>query len=186
MSNLSDAELVRLSLLGDKDAFGELIRRHQGTVMAVCTWRDADMCDIEDAAQETFLRAFRGLSGLKDPSRVGAWLVGIAQHVARDRARAASRNREIGAGNETLDGREGRHGRPDLSPEENEELAMVLRVLAELDESHRAVVAMRYFEGLSSREIAERLGEPRSTVRSRLHYAFQRLRSALAVRRAGP
>jgi RNA polymerase sigma factor (sigma-70 family) len=79
----SDAELLEASRRGEHDAFAALIERYQGVVSAVSYSRTGDRALSEDVAQDTFIAAWRQLGQLREPSRLRAWLCGIARNLAR-------------------------------------------------------------------------------------------------------
>jgi RNA polymerase sigma-70 factor (ECF subfamily) len=180
----SDAELVRKTLAGDREAFGKLVERHRRTVFALSVQRGFQQSEADDLAQETFVRAFKSLAYLQDPEQFARWLYGIAGHVAADAARARKRRREGGNVEDAPDlaALEDRHEHGDA----DQETERVFRAMAELPEEQRLVLTLRYLEGLSPKEIAERLGQPRGTVRSRLHHALAFLQQAFGLKvRAG-
>ncbi|MCW8133742.1 MAG: sigma-70 family RNA polymerase sigma factor [Planctomycetota bacterium] len=176
----TDAELVRQTLQGDRDAFGRLVERHRRTVYALALQRGFQPAEAEDVAQEVFIKAFTGLRSLKDPALFERWLYGIGGHVMADAARARKRR---GIEQPGLDERSDAAVRA-APPQDRaalrlgEETEEVVRALRSLNEDQRLVVTLRYMHGLSPKQIAERLGEPRGTVRSRLHHALAFLQSA--------
>src|SRR4051812_30814148 len=89
---MTDAELVRNTLAGSRDAYAEIARRWAARVTAIChsRVRRADVAD--DLAQETLLRGYRALSSLSDPSKVGTWLMGIAMRASLDWLKASERS----------------------------------------------------------------------------------------------
>lgn len=178
----SDAQLVHATLAGDREAFGALVDRHRRAVFALALQRGLQPAEAEDVAQEVFIKAYRSLGELKQPDAFARWLYGIASHVGADQARVRQRrHRESG-----LDGLD----EPAAPPHDRvtqalgEERERILRALGELDEAKRVVITMRYLEGLTPKEIAERLGEPRGTVRSRLHHALSYLQAAFGTVRS--
>src|SRR5512141_682339 len=76
--NLTDEELVELAVSGDPDAFGEIVRRWERKIFALCFGMLGREDDAADAAQETFISAFRSLSGFRGEARVSSWLHRIA------------------------------------------------------------------------------------------------------------
>ncbi|MGD0089258.1 MAG: RNA polymerase sigma factor [Planctomycetota bacterium] len=178
----SDAELVQKTVGGDREAFGKLVDRHRRTVFALAVQRGFQQAEADDLAQEVFVKAYKGLGALQEPERFTAWLYGIASHVCADAARARRRHR----GEASLD------SAPEMEADAVEfaaldldvgrEDAAVLRALGELPEEQRLVLTLRYLEDLSPKEIAERLGEPRGTIRSRLHHALSYLHVAFGSR----
>ncbi|MCZ7646036.1 MAG: RNA polymerase sigma factor [Planctomycetota bacterium] len=180
---LSDADLVRQTLSGDREAFGKLVERHRRTVYALALQRGFQAAEAEDTAQEVFVKAFRGLDALQDPTMFPRWLYGIAGHVFADAARARRRRRQ--REEPGLDGapEPAEFHRPADALGLEEDTAAVLGALEGLAEEQRVALTLRYLEGLSPREIAERLGEPRGTIRSRIHHALRFLRESFG---AGP
>ena len=168
----SDAELVRAARRGDREAFAALAVRYERAAWA-SAWRVLrDEHAARDAAQEAFLLAYRGLAGLRDPSRFGPWLLRIgrreAVRMARSR-RSAAPIEEAGDEPARADGWGG------LSPESEELLAAV----AALPDHERLVVVLRYIEGRPVAAIAAAIGRPVGTVTKRLSRAVGRLRLTL-------
>src|SRR5215212_1420103 len=95
---MTDAELVRATLAGSRDAYAEVARRWAARVTAIChsKVRRADVAD--DLAQETLLRGYRALATLSDPAKVGTWLMGIAARAALDWLKAKERSTVLFSG----------------------------------------------------------------------------------------
>src|SRR3954454_24840102 len=95
---MTDAELVRASLAGSRDAYAEIARRWAPRVTAVChaRVRKADVAD--DLAQETLLRGYRALQTLSDPEKLGTWLMGIAHRASLDWLKARERSTVVFSG----------------------------------------------------------------------------------------
>lgn len=93
-----DACVVRAVLGGDVSAYARLYDRHARLVRAICFDATGDLCHAQDLSQETFFRAYRRLSGLRDPSRFAAWLVGIARLVCKEWRRGRLRDRHLYVG----------------------------------------------------------------------------------------
>src|SRR5829696_7764055 len=87
----SDAELVTASRRGDGEAFGRIVRRYQGMVTGLIYAACGDLHRSEDLAQETFVSAWKSLSGLREPAKLPAWLCQVARHRLLDDARSDSR-----------------------------------------------------------------------------------------------
>ena len=181
----TDSELVRHTLRGDRDAFGRLVERHRRTIYALALQRGFQAAEAEDVAQEVFIKAFRGLGALKEADLFERWLYGIAAHVMADAARARKRRfHEESTPDSDLERLADDSGAPpyDRVPLSlGEETSRVLDALGALSEEHRVVVTLRYMHGLSPKEIAARISEPRGTIRSRLHHALLHLQKALGV-----
>jgi RNA polymerase sigma-70 factor, ECF subfamily len=131
--------------------------------------------DAEDVAQEALLRAYRRFERLRDRTRFRAWLVRIAFRLAIDRARSSKR-REV---RETL----WSESAPGPSTEDlaatSEFQAHLNRAMDELPEKHRLVLLLAAIEGHSVEEVAEMLGLPMGTVKSRLFFARKQLAEKL-------
>jgi RNA polymerase sigma factor (sigma-70 family) len=174
----SDAELVSRTLSGDREAFGKLVDRHRRTIFALALQRGFQAAEADDLTQEVFVKAYKSLGGLQDHASFSRWMYGIAGHVLADAARTHKRHRHEVA----LD------SAPEIAVENAPQVEIgrdttdVMRALSELPEDQRLVLTLRYLEGLSPKEIAERLGQPRGTVRSRLHHALNFLQLAFGFK----
>jgi hypothetical protein len=82
--SVTDTDVIRAVLAGDRSSFGELYKRHARWVRAVLYDACGDLTQAQDLTQEVFLRAFRGLGNLRDQNRFGPWLMGIARTVGMD------------------------------------------------------------------------------------------------------
>jgi len=87
----TDVELVAASRQGNRDAFGQIVRRYQGLISGLIYSSCGDLSASEDIAQETFLAAWKSLSGLREPEKLPAWLCQIARHRMLDQRREAVR-----------------------------------------------------------------------------------------------
>lgn len=170
MSVGREHELVDAALAGDPAAFAALVAPTRGRMIAV-TARIVGADDAEDVVQETLIRAFLGLSRLREPERFDAWLTAVAINVAKMwlRSRAASLARAAAAAGA---------GRP--SADDREMLEVVREALEVLPAGQRDVVLMHYIDDLSCAEIADVLGTTAAAVRVRLHRARNELRRELA------
>ena len=181
---VSDAALVADVLEGNTEAFGELVNRYKNLVASFVAARVAAM-EVEDLAQDTFLRAFRMLASLRDPAAFSSWLLGIASHVCvdwhRSRRRMASLDDE-GAqepGADALVPHRSPVERPDAEAEQQEAARLLLESLDRLPEAYRVTLVLKHMDGLSCQEIAERQGLALGTVTSRLARAYKLLRDRL-------
>jgi len=167
--------LVARSQRGDKEAFGELVRRYQRLVVSIAYRMSGDATLAEDAAQDAFLRAWQQLSRFeyRGAGSFRAWLCRIATNVTTDRLRKAHPTVALEA--LPLPG----GVRPDEVHLRGEEAQAVRAAILRLPEASRAALILREYEGLSYREIAEALNIPIGTVMSRLNYARRRLREEL-------
>ena len=179
--NCDDALIARVRT-GDQEAFAALIERHKRMVYNLAYRFLGNAPDAEDAAQETFLRAYTRLATYVPDGRFGAWLGAICSHWCIDTMRARGRRVQTVAL-----GRVPECDRFVSRVEGPEELTLrragrdeMQRLLAGLPTSYRAVLVLRYYQELSYAEIAETLGEPVSTVRMRLFRARNQLGTIVA------
>ena len=167
----SDQELIAAVLVGRRSAFADLVRRYERTVRAVTVGVLRDHHAAEDAAQETFVAAYRRLGTLRDTSAFGSWLTTIARRRAIDMARRTHRQVPLDAAGEVPaaagDGR--------LDEQSERLLAEVMR----LPEGQRVATMLRHFDGHSVQEIADIMGRPVGTITKLLSRAHQRLRRRL-------
>jgi RNA polymerase sigma-70 factor, ECF subfamily len=153
---------------GDREALASLVREHYALVFRFCARRLGDEAGA-DAAQETFVTMQRRLRHFGGRSSFETWLLGIAHNECRAKARSSRLDPlpleawvEVAAPTDRADDREA-----------------LRQALAALSVDHREVVVLHELDGLRYAEIAEILGIPEGTVKSRLHHAFLNLRAAL-------
>ncbi len=164
-----DAELVARVLAGDdRRAFAELVRRHQSAVRGLLRrLAPADPALADDLAQETFLRAYRGLAGWRGGARFSTWLYRIAWNAWASHARRPPPP-EAPAPEAPRPPDEAALARRDLE-----------RALADLREEERVAIALAYGEGLTHEEAAAVLGWPLGTLKTHVARAKKKLRSLL-------
>jgi RNA polymerase sigma-70 factor (ECF subfamily) len=136
--------------------------------------------DVDDLAQEVFLRAWKRLGELREPGRFTGWLARIAVNAAHDfHRRAAVRPRP--SSHDAEGAREPEAGGPpgDRRIVVEEEFARALEAIGDLDPRSQAAVALRFLEGLPVKEIAERLGDSPAATAMRLTRALRALRKRL-------
>jgi RNA polymerase sigma-70 factor (ECF subfamily) len=174
----SDAELARKCRDGDPGAWRELVGRFSPLVYRLTLRMLRSTVEAEDASQKTFLRVHRSL-GTYDPGRpLGAWISRIAYHVALRRlGDSSARGLADVEPDELRD--EGAAG-PEDGAEARETESLVDEALDRLSAQDRALVTLRYREGLSDAELAEATGMPVGTVKTRLFRARALLRRLLA------
>jgi RNA polymerase sigma-70 factor (ECF subfamily) len=147
--------------------------RHAGALYGFALRRLGDRAAAEDAVQDALVAAWRHQSQF-DPARGSErqWLFGITRNIVADRRRRDRRRglRIVATVDEGVD---------DDDLERVVEVSLVVDALAGLTPEHRSAIVAAYYEGLSTAEIAQRLGVPPGTVKSRLHYGLQALRTSL-------
>lgn len=177
--NGSDDDLVRRVVRGDTQAFGLLVERHTPVVYRIVRRMSSDRAEAEAITQEAFLRAWEGLKRSKDVTAFLPWLIRIAVNVARD-VWKKSRPLDFAdlPGEEVHQLGDSRMG-PEQIVDEDEVLRRLAKEVQALPHAYRMVIALRYEAEMSYEEMAEALGLPLNTVRTRLHRAKDRLRLAL-------
>ena len=168
-----DAELHRDALDGGPERFAPIVRRYQDAVFGVALARLRDFHAAEDVAQQVFVDAFQRLGGLKDPSRLGAWLRAIAIHKCIDRVRRPSGQ----AAN--WDQRVSDQPRPDQTAQRRELRQRVLAAIGRLSDAQRETTTLFYIDGYSVQDVAAMQAVPSGTVKRRLHDARERLKEQL-------
>lgn len=173
-----DSALVQRTLEGDRGAFGALVRRHQRLVFRIVGGFLRDRAEVEDVAQDVFVRAFLALPGFRPGAPFGPWVAQIATRASYDRLRRRRRAREVGW--------------EDLSPAQQraaEELAagtppedrsaardLAERALARLAPKDRQALILAEAQGFTPAEVAQALGCSSLAARVRLHRARRAMR----------
>ena len=185
----SDTDLIAETLQGRTAAFGELVVRYQDRLFGTLATMLSSPEDARDVAQEAFIQSFQKLSSFRGQSAFYSWLFRIAlncsvDHHRRQRRPVASIDavREL-TGDEPTDGHPDSHPAAALERSENQEL--VQSALRELTPEYRTVLVLKELEEMKYEEIAEIVGCPVGTVRSRIHRGRSELRIILA-RKLGP
>lgn len=164
---------------GDREAFTELVRRYERPLYAFALRLGGDRTAAEDLFQETWLRVFRGRGTYHAGRRVSPWLHGIMLNAWRDTRPRGSEEPLSPEGAEGSPVSAWGAQDPARSPDEallaREQEQQVLGALAHLPEEQRVVVLLRHYQGLRLAEIAQVLGCPVGTVKSRLHGALKTL-----------
>ena len=168
-----DGDLIEAARNGDRAAYVDLIRVRQDRLFATAQRILRDIDRAEDALQDALVIAWRDLRGLRDPDRFDAWLQRVVINVCIAQA-TRERRRTSNLRVLPVDGPAG----PDdmLSVADRDQLDRGFR---RLPPDQRAILVMRHYLGYSPSEIAETLGIPDGTARSRLHHAHRAMRAAL-------
>ena len=171
---LTDKECVERCRDGHPEDFGQLVDRYQKPLYSWLASRVRDDRQAEEAAQESFVRAFTSLKKLRKPESFYSWLLGIAGRVAKEQFRSLEHSRREREAAETMTA--------DAPARDEDEDYPLEEAMAVLPESHRQMILLRYYEGLSCQETATRLGVPLGTVTKTLSRAYALLRQELAAR----
>jgi RNA polymerase sigma factor (sigma-70 family) len=186
MPETSEAALIAAILNGSESAFGELLDRYEGRIVRLLGRFTRDASEVEDLAQEVFVKVFRKLHTFQQDSGLYTWIYRIAVNTANDElSRSGRRRLRLVEDEATLDASlsERRRGDGAAEPLLEEEVRRATReVLDDLPEKYRTILVLREYEDLAYHEIADVLGISMGTVESRLFRARQRFKDALTRR----
>lgn len=170
----SDKELVAAICARDKPALSELYERHAGLLMSVGYRVLNNRHDAEDLIHDVILELWKKAENY-DPARstVKSWLVLVTRSRAIDRIRSLS----VARAHAMVAYHEESSVKQPHGPEKSLEAALVRAAVHSLDEAQRTVLNLHYFDGLTCKDIAERLDMPLGTIKSRLRAAVKTLRT---------
>lgn len=183
LSNKTDEQLVELAVREDPDAFGEIVRRWERKIFALCFGMLGREDDARDAAQETFIAAYKAAANFRGEAKVSSWLHRIAVNQC-----LTTKRRQKSRAEDFLDDETGEAEKTFVAPasaspgrtsEQSERLALVRQAVGALPVDLRQVIVMKEFEEMTFQEISETLELPLSTVKSRLYTALKQLRMKL-------
>ena len=168
----SDGELCRRCQRGERarEAFEVLVRRHQPAVSRFAARSLARREDQDEVTQETFFRAWQQIGRFDPQTNFTAWILAIARFLCMARRQDARRHPPPAPLDAVVE---------PAAPPLPENLERLRRACAALPSHQREVVALRFFDAMGYREIAEILGESEVTLRSRVHDAMERLKKQL-------
>ena len=181
--NLTDEELVSLAVSDDRDAFGEIVRRWERKIFALCFGMLGREDDARDAAQEAFIATYKNLASFRGEARVSSWLHRIAVNQC-----LTTKRRQKTRSEDFIDDGDGSEERifvaaarysPANEAEQGERLKIIRQAVGALPTDLRQVIVMKEFEEMTFQEISETLEVPLSTVKSRLYTALKQLRMRL-------
>lgn len=176
---LEDADLVSRAQAGDVQAYEQLVQRFQEIAFRAAYLVTGDAQDAEDAAQEAFVRAYYALPRFRRGAPFRPWLLQIVVNEARNRRKATGRRVRLAFRAAEQESQTASGSPPDEMIVRLEARHFLLKALSDLGDDDRLVITSRYFLELSEAEMAEALGCPRGTVKSRLSRAMARLRNAV-------
>lgn len=169
-----DRDLVEAARRGDREAYADLIRLRGDRLYAIAQRVLRDVHHSEDAVQDTLVIAWRDLPGLRDPDRFDAWLTRILVRTCISEATRSRRRQVVDIAALPFD-----------IPSTDDDFVSVgdrdqlERGFRRLPPDQRALLVLRHYAGMEPAEIAEVLGIPAGTARSRLHHAHRAMRAAL-------
>lgn len=179
---LEDRDLIARAKNGDKTAFGELVRVHQGMALRVAYLVLRDHAEAEDVTQDAFVKAYRSLHRFRAEEPFRPWLLKIVRNESLNRSRSRVRRERLAVrvANDPVSGDAASSPETELLAGERRDL--LLGLIEGLPLRYREVVVHRYLLGLPERETAQVLRIPVGTVKSRASRALERLRRDLAGR----
>lgn len=186
-----DTQLFLAFQKGDHAAFETLFKRHERGVVSFIYRHIRDRERAQELGQETFMRAIRNVEGWRPEARFRTWLFTIARNLCADEARRMRHRQSKSLDEPSIADDESSVSAvekiqdlsarsPAQEPVRAEFRERLHALLQELPEAQRDVFLLRHFEGLRFTEIAEMQGISENTVKSRMRYALQTLRTALA------
>jgi RNA polymerase sigma-70 factor (ECF subfamily) len=180
---LTDSELIERARTGDLAAYEELVRRYEQQAFRAAYLICGDADEARDAAQEGFIRAWRALSRFRPGAEPRPWLLRIVGNAARNRRRGSGRRANLALRVAQDRPSDGAAPSPEAAVLAGERRAELLAAIDRLRDDDRLVLSLRWFADLGEAEMAEALGVPRGTVKSRLSRALERLRQQMAEER---
>ncbi len=181
---MTDEQIVAQAQAGDREAFGEIVKRWQRRIFALAYGMLGSAEEANDVAQETFFSAYRNLQSFRGEAKVSSWLhrIAVNQCITRQRRQKVRRESPLD-GEESLDET---NFSPDVYAESPARRAEgkaraedVRQAVNSLPPELRRIVLMKEFEGMTFQEIADALDVPLSTVKTRLYTALKQLRMKL-------
>ena len=172
-----ERNIVHRAQQGDAEAFGQLVEAYQGQVYRLALRMGLSPADAEEAAQEAFIAAWRGLPRFRGDSRFSTWLYQLATHAAINLMRPEKKYKDSADVEDAVlpDTAES----PQEEIERREKQETVQRALQALSPQGREILLLRYQAELGYEEIAAVLGLPNGTVKSRINRAKAQLKEAL-------
>ncbi|MGB8225997.1 MAG: RNA polymerase sigma factor [Sedimentisphaerales bacterium] len=163
----NDNYFIEQCLDGRPDEFRHLVRRYQTAVTAYLTSKLGNKSNAEEAAQETFVRAYFNLSDLKKRDSFSSWLLGIAGRVVKEQLRNKIQLVDVEL------------AEPRAKEQKTEDDFELQRAFAQLPDSHREILLLRFYASQSCQQIAANLNMPLGSVTKTLSRAYVELRRLL-------
>lgn len=186
-SRLTDGELAQRVAGGDRDAIRFMVKRHNQTLFRTARAILREDGEAEDAVQEAYLKAIRGMGGFRSDAKLSTWLTRIVVNEALERLRKAKRSAEviplaadIDAEGEVMDAADESAATPEAQALRSEARRLMESRIDALPDSFRAVFVLRAVEEMTVEETAAALGIPEATVRTRFFRARSLLRESLS------
>ncbi len=184
MQGAADHVLPRRSQAISRQALGELLEQHRPLICRLARHTVGRDGEVEDVVQDVLVAIVTGIHRFRGDAKLTTWIAGIAvrtamRHAQRSRRRGAALT-PLGASVEEHSTASPRADDPAEVVESNEFLDRLQAAIRTLPPRQRAAIVLRHIEGMPLQEIAEALGVPIGTVKSRLHHARRALRTLMA------
>lgn len=182
MHRNDDFDLISSFKSGDKSVFEQIILNHQDRIYNLCLYMLSNRQDAEDAAQDTFLKAYRSLNDFKPNASLYTWLYRIAVNTCIDYKRKPlleSLFRRSDTGEEMVIEHPSDSPSPEKEYESKQIRGAIKKALKKLSPKLRAVIVLKEMEGISYEEIADTLDVSIGTVKSRISRARDELKTLL-------
>lgn len=166
--SLIDRNCIERCLDGHPEEYRLLVQRYQSVLLAYLTGWMGDRDRAEEAAQETFVRAYFRLNTLKSRERFYSWLLGIASRVAKEQFRSEQRHQNMVE-----------MAKSDRTKTEFSQGYLLEKAVSVLPNAYKEIVLLRYYSDLSCAEVAQQLDRPLGTVTKMLSRAYEMLRKEL-------
>lgn len=177
----SDHSLIAECCAGKKQACDGLVLRHNNSVATLAVRLRGDHSEAQDVTQDTFLKAYEGVEEFREDAKFSTWLYRICHNLCLSSLRKKKNDPIHDAGEETLPEElpDSRGRLPDHVLMRKERQNLVTRALSYMSQEFREVLELQHTTPLSYQEIAELLGRPVGTVRSRLHRGREEIKAHL-------
>jgi RNA polymerase sigma-70 factor (ECF subfamily) len=183
VTNLTDEQLVEMAVTDNPEAFSVIVNRWERKIFALCYGMLSREDEAKDAAQETFIAAFRNLKNFRGDAKVSSWLHRIAVNQCLTTKRRTKTRSESFLGDEENEGEKifiaPLKLQPSKTAEQSERLQIVRQAVYSLPLDLRQIIVLKEFEDMTFQQISETLDMPLSTVKSRLYTALKQLRMKL-------
>jgi RNA polymerase sigma-70 factor (ECF subfamily) len=173
-----DEALVRRCRRGDRAALAELLNRHRALMGSIVRRVTGPGGHLEDLMQDVMVAVIEGLDRFRGDAKLSTWVASVAARTSLNWVNRRPESRETPLDEEAT----GAEGDLTVEVDRREAAARLQEAIDRLPPGQRAVVCLRHIEGLSVQEVAQALGIPEGTVKSRLHHARRQLRRYAAAR----
>jgi RNA polymerase sigma-70 factor (ECF subfamily) len=172
-----ESEWIRRIAQGDERAFERLFRCYAPRIFRFAMSYLNDPALAEEVVQETMIAVWKNAKDYKEQSQLSTWILGIARNKALDRARARQREPEL---LREIDRRASARATPEQIAQRDSQADRARSALEKLSPEHREVMMLAFYNELSYSEIAQIVGCPEGTVKSRVYYAKEQLKRLLS------